>query len=36
VPLNKSLAKEIETLLDGKSLLTPKESGKESSKKSEK
>ncbi len=36
VPLNKSLAKEIETLLDGKSLLTPKESPKGASKNSDK
>ena len=36
VPLNKSLAKEIDTLLDGKSLLAPADTAKEASKKSEK
>lgn len=35
-PLNKSLAKEIETLLEGKSLLTPKDTAKDASKRSEK
>jgi thiol-disulfide isomerase/thioredoxin len=36
VPLNKSLAKEIDTLLGGKPLVTKKETDKEASKKSEK
>jgi thiol-disulfide isomerase/thioredoxin len=36
VPLNKSLAKEIDTLLDGKSLLTTKETSKAASEKSDK
>src|SRR5262249_15441358 len=36
VPLNKSLAKEIDTLLAGKSLLTPNDAAKKASTKSEK
>ena len=34
-PLNKTLAKEIDTLLEGKSLLTSKEPAKDNSKKSD-